>query len=64
VEALSFSLRSRFSASRLISFQSPRIKATFFARLQPLIWRSADRASYLLGNSSLQTSVTGRRVDV
>src|SRR2546422_10846497 len=47
-------------ANRATSAQSPRIMASFFFRLQPLIWRSRPKASPRDGNSSENTSVTGR----
>ncbi|MFN3835051.1 MAG: hypothetical protein ACK4NO_04015 [Glycocaulis sp.] len=43
---------------------SPRISASFLARLQPLIWRSADIASVIRSKLSENTSSTGRRREV
>src|SRR3546814_10312139 len=54
VEGLSF-----FLANAEILSQSPRISAIFFALLQPLIRRSASKASIRVENSWLQTRATG-----
>ena len=51
-------------ASLEISSQSPRTKASFLARLQPLICRSKFKASMRVGHSWLNTSSTGCRVAV
>ena len=48
-------------ARSLIASKSPRIRAIFFARLEPLIRRSIARASRLVGNSADQTKVAGMR---
>ena len=51
-------------ASRETSAQSRRESASFFARLQPLIRRSAARASSRLPKSSEKTNLSGRRPNV
>jgi predicted DNA binding CopG/RHH family protein len=47
-------------ANRATSSQSPRIIASFFCRLQPLIRRSQANASSRVVNASLKTKATGR----
>ena len=42
--------------------QLPAIRASFFARFQPLICLSLARASCLVGNSRVKIRMTGRRV--
>jgi hypothetical protein len=51
-------------ANRDTSAQSPRIIASFFFRLQPLIRCSDANASIREGNSCWKTHVSGRRENV
>ncbi len=51
-------------AKNEIAAQSPRVNASFFARLQPLIRRSAARASSRVATSSENTNARGRREKV
>src|SRR5580704_9396580 len=57
-------LPARRLAKALIESQSPRISPSFFARLQPLICRSAAIASVMRSKYSDHANCTGRRVDV
>jgi hypothetical protein len=50
--------------SRFRPLRSAAIKASFFARVQPLICRSRARASSIEVNTSESTSATGRRAAV
>ena len=55
--------RAFMADERLITFipeRSALIKASFFARVHPLIWRSRARASAIDARGSEKTSVTGR----
>jgi hypothetical protein len=51
-------------ANRETSFQSPRIMASFFFRLHPLICRSLVKASSRVGKSCEKASSTGSLVKV
>src|SRR5205085_1165998 len=55
---------ARLLARAETSVQSPRVIASFLARLQPLLWRSAVKASSRERNSWERIKVTGRRVKV